>query len=86
MTPGERYDALAPSVRAIVQHEAVTAGLMPVMLFHHIRSPTYVRARRAVWVRLRELGWSYPEIGRAFGYDHTTVLNALKKPSQTETR
>lgn len=30
------------------------------------------------WIRTK-LKWSYPEIGRLFGRDHTTVLDACRK-------
>ncbi len=37
-----------------------------------------VKARHEVWRRVRlELGWSYPEIGKRFGVDASSVTTAL---------
>ena len=33
----------------------------------------------AMYLSVRLLGCSYPEVGRAFGRDHTTVMYAVKK-------
>ena len=33
--------------------------------------------REIVWARLRQRGWSYPEIGAAFGRDHSTILSVI---------
>lgn len=41
--------------------------------------PLLVRARARVYRALRTLGWSYPQIGRACGRDHTVVMMALRK-------
>ena len=32
-----------------------------------------------MWIMRHELKVSYSEIGRAFGKDHTTVINALRR-------
>lgn len=40
-----------------------------------LRYPSIVAARRLFALHLRtELGWSYPQIGRLLGRDHTTVM------------
>lgn len=39
-----------------------------------LRFAHIVKARRAVCVRLKELGWSYPAIGVVMGRDHTTIM------------
>lgn len=39
-----------------------------------------VEARHALWRRLRAQGWSLLAIAAAAGRDHTTVLQALRKP------
>ncbi len=44
-----------------------------------------VRARRLAAIGLRELKWSYPSIGRAFGRDHTSIVH-LVKTADDETR
>lgn len=48
-----------------------------------VKSPSRVKhlvtARRAIYVALRQLGWSYPAIGRLVDRDHTTVLKDLER-------
>lgn len=46
-------------------------------LLAHDRHLRPAAARHDLWRRLRERGWSYPEIGKATGFDHTTVMAAL---------
>lgn len=43
------------------------------------RTKRVAQARHAVMRALRDMGMSYPEIGRLLGRDHTTVLAALRK-------
>ncbi len=38
------------------------------------RPASVVRARHRAWFRLREAGYSFPEIARGWGVDHTTVI------------
>jgi chromosomal replication initiation ATPase DnaA len=48
----------------------------------HAKAPKYphlVRARLSWWEHLRELGWSYPAIGRFVGRDHTTICVGLNR-------
>lgn len=42
------------------------------------RSNRAVKARRIVYLVLRELDWSLYEIGKAFGKDHSTILFSLQ--------
>lgn len=42
------------------------------------RTTQIVRARQEFYVALRRKGFSYPEIGRIVGRDHTTVLHACR--------
>ena len=49
-------------------------------IFGHARHPDTDRARRRAMAVLRwSTQWSYPEIGRVFGRDHTTVLHAVRR-------
>lgn len=36
-------------------------------------------ARFALYKALRMRGWSYPEIGRKFGRDHSTIINGVRR-------
>ncbi len=40
---------------------------------------TVVKARQEAMVEARKRGFSYPELGKFFGVDHTTVLHAVRK-------
>jgi chromosomal replication initiation ATPase DnaA len=43
------------------------------------RTANVVAARHAAWAHLRTLGFSYPEIGRLWGVEHSSVHKALRK-------
>lgn len=43
------------------------------------RSNAACAGRRALWMRLRDLGWSLDHIGRETAYDHSTVSYGLSK-------
>lgn len=45
----------------------------------HLR--TTVRARHFAMLLLRESGFSYPEVGRAFNSDHTTAMHGIRQAS-----
>jgi len=47
------------------------------------RSSAVMGARKAVYAALRQLGWSYPAIGRAVGRDHSTVIQVLQGSKRT---
>lgn len=44
-----------------------------------------VEARQLLWMLLHDkYGWSYPEIQRKTGYDHSTVLLGVRKARKRE--
>ena len=43
------------------------------------RSPLLVQVRRVVYYVARDFGCSYPQIGRALGQDHTTVMHHMRR-------
>lgn len=49
------------------------AGLNSGLLLSGLRHPAYIEVRWRVWHDLVEAGYSYSSIGRASGYDHTSV-------------
>ena len=56
-------------------------GISIGSVFAHTNEPKAVRARRCVMRQLRAAGWSFPEIGKAFGMDHSTVhYHVTKRP------
>lgn len=49
-------------------------------LMWRIRAPRLVRARQWVWMVLHDTyGWSFPDIAKAMGFNHTTVLHGTRK-------
>lgn len=70
----------AQKARRIVASVAAEAGLTPEAIFARVRLPAIVRARQAaIWLIAEELpNWSYPQIGRFFSMDHTTILHAVR--------
>lgn len=43
-----------------------------------------VRFRELVAVQLRDMGFSFPEIGHALGLDHSTVMVMLRRVAKRE--
>lgn len=67
-------------VREIIKEEAARAGLKVDDILGPSRAPPIVAARSyAMWRARKEIGWSFPEIGRVFHRDHTTVMYAVNK-------
>ncbi len=59
---------------------AQTAGCEPEDILGTRRKPDFVLARQvAMYLCRRKLGLSYPELGKAFGRGHSTVIHAIKK-------
>lgn len=47
-------------------------------MFDRSRTRPAPQARAEFYIYLYKLGWSYPRIGKFFGYDHTTISNQVK--------
>jgi len=71
----------AGEVAAVVAQVVEATGVSEEAIRGRGRQKRTVRARHAVWLALRALGWSLPEVGREFSVDHTTVLAAVRKAS-----
>ncbi len=70
-----RQDVVAALVAEFGSHRGV--GLDEVLSKGKSKVVFEVRARCMRAARER-FGWSYPEIGKAFNRDHTTVMSAIK--------
>lgn len=70
-----------PGCREILAAVARDMNLRPEDILGHKRRPDLVLARQtAMYICRKNLGLSYPELGRAFGgRDHSTVIHAVKK-------
>lgn len=76
---GEVLHDGAGEVAAVVAQVIEATGITEAAIRGRGRMRRTVRARHAVWIALRALGWSLSEIGREFSVDHTTVLEAVRK-------
>lgn len=61
-------------VNAVAAYHRVTPG----ELLGSGRTRQQAWARQSLWVELRALGWSTPEIGTATNRDHTSVLSGVR--------
>ena len=64
------------AVVAIAMRVAALYGLESVdLIFGRARSKTVAEARLVThWAARHRLGWSFPELGRAFDRDHSTII------------
>lgn len=64
-----------PAVTAIAARVAALYGIDVEVIFSRARSKTVAEARLVThWAARHRLGWSYPELGRAFDRDHSTII------------
>lgn len=55
-------------------------NLAPTQVISRIKTKPLVYARQHFFARLKnEKGMSYSQIGKIYGYDHTTVMHAVEK-------
>jgi chromosomal replication initiation ATPase DnaA len=80
-TPAEiRYRLAAHGLLETAQALAKEYRVALDDLLGRNRTPTVVRARHHFWMLVRHtLDWSYPEIAKLFGADHSTVLCGVRK-------
>ncbi len=81
-----RANALPSRVRAVVQAVADEHGVLIADLLSDCRRRRHVIPRWAAFAQVSAMSWrdgrpSYPQVGRWFGRDHTSVLYALGKLS-----
>jgi hypothetical protein len=72
----------SPHLRAglIVKAVATHFGVTPASLKEHRRSRSHTRPRHiAMFLVYRDTELSYPEVGRMFSRDHSTVIAAVRK-------
>lgn len=54
-------------------------GMDPRELRGSSRTSDLHQPRRVIWCELRERGYSFPQIGRFFGRDHTSIKHGVDK-------
>lgn len=60
----------------VASEEAIAAGLEPSKVLAGDRTRPYLQARWKAFQRLLDAGCSSAQIGKASGFNHTTVLHA----------
>lgn len=65
-------------LRELATEVSEVTGISVYAIFSKRRDKPTARARQTVMWKARKLGYSFPEIGKAFGKDHTTVLHAYR--------
>lgn len=69
-----------PTAVAVIASVAAAYGIDADMIWGTGRGLTLCEARHLAWWALRErTGWSYPELARALGNNHTSVLHGVRK-------
>lgn len=75
----EKYGVIQTPFMNIVREVCETHDVTRDEIFKKNRSKKLVMARGVIYDRIRkELGWSYPKIGKLFGRDHTTILHGVR--------
>ena len=62
------------SIKDCLQAASTAFGIPVALLRRRTRAPAISHPRQAAMWLARTQGHSYPEIGRALGFDHTTVM------------
>jgi hypothetical protein len=68
----------ATRLQAFIDATEAVTGVPAESLTGDSRAPILVAARRVLNWAMREDGQSYPQIGRMFGRDHTTILHSVR--------
>jgi len=75
----EKYGVIKTPYMDIVREVCKAHDIPREIVFSKTRKKNVPLARGLIYDRIRkELGWSYPKIGRLFKVDHTTVLHGIK--------
>src|SRR5690606_29886287 len=80
-------NAMTPDMRAtmrdVYQRVAWKHGLDEAEMYIRDQSKFATSARYEAWADLRQKGFSYPEIAALAGWDHTTIMNGVRRYIQS---
>ena len=87
LKPEPRPDFKPVSVKVKILHDELERlGMTQQELFGYSREKKYHNARREIWYKMRQAGYSFNQIARICRpddpYDHTTVLHGIRKYEQ----
>lgn len=80
-----RAAAIIPSrtrIRQIVKEVSEASGVPMFAILGQSRMAENVQARRLVWFIARREGFTFQEIARATGHDHTSVMHGVRREEQ----
>ena len=83
VAPGNVERVMTPQARAIIREVAATCAVTPGNIFTRCRTRAAVHARIEIAKRLRDRGYSTPQIGRVLNRDHTTIVYYLGTAKRT---
>jgi chromosomal replication initiator protein len=85
--PSKQFCPDVAALEPILIEAATMFHVTPNTIIGRSQSATVSKARRWAMRAARErLGWSYHELGRAFGRDHSTVVYACQVDEQRAAR
>lgn len=71
---------MRPATKLICERVAAHYGLTVEDIVGRSRLKSYAEARQvAMWIARKSLALSYPELGREFSRDHTSVMHAVAR-------
>ena len=68
---------------ALISAAGAAYGLDATALLSTSREANTTEARHVAMWLLRQTGMSYPQIGKTFGRDHTTVMSAIRRVNES---
>lgn len=78
MNPGAKFYCSPGKWERMARAAAVEAGLDPVRLLSGDGQRQHVTVRWRLWRQLATDGFSYLSIARASGFDHSSVIHAVR--------
>lgn len=85
--PSDAWENRSLVCATIIESVALAFGLAPSELFARSRVKSVVEARMVVcYIARRCTRMSYPELGRVFNRDHTTIMSAVKSVEKRRKR
>lgn len=73
---------MTPIVLQYAEEAAANHSVTLGAIFSTGRKAAVVAARREIWKRLRDRGWSLTRIGEATGFDHSTVYYGISEAAR----
>lgn len=74
-----RLSTCGPSMMALMHSVAEQHFTSLDMVCSRDKAQPIITARHACWVHMRRVGYSTTQIGKLWGYDHSTIVVATNK-------